>query len=162
MAASRRIDAPIAAGFHQTLSLPPRSATTAWPRPTDRAPTGRRRKSAPSCARPVCARRSLASAARSARAPAIGIAPLERCRLIHEHDRNVVADRVLQPARMADEARLIGPILEFALALRADENRQQLRRQGHLPGSWVIRYPNRSRARKSRRQLARTLTHRSR
>src|SRR5688572_20525900 len=126
IAASRRVAAPIAAGFHHTASLPPRSATTAWPKPTDRAPTGRRRKSAPSSARPVCARTSRGSGIATAMAPAIAIIRLDRRCLIHEHDRNVIAHRVLKAARVAHEARLILPILELALTLGTNEDRKQL------------------------------------
>ena len=60
---------------------------------------------------------------------------LEGCRLIYEHDRNVVADRVLELARVADEAGFIGTILELTLAFWANENRQQLRGERHLAGS---------------------------
>jgi hypothetical protein len=49
---------------------------------------------------------------------------LERSRLIHEHDRDVVADRIPEPARVTHKARFVGTILELALALRANENGQ--------------------------------------
>ena len=66
---------------------------------------------------------------------AIATASLERRRLIREHDRNVVAHRVLQAAVVTDEARLIGSIFELALALRAYEYGEQLRGQAHFAGS---------------------------
>src|SRR6476660_6037830 len=134
MAASRCVAAPIAAGFHHTASLPGLSATTAWPIPTERAPTGRRRNNAPSVARPVCACATSAAEIRMAPRRA-NDARLERSSLIREHDGDVVPHRVLQLAGVADEARLIGSILQLALALRADENGQQLRGERHEAGS---------------------------
>ena len=56
---------------------------------------------------------------------------LERNSLIREHDGNVVAYRILQAAVVADEARLIGAVLQLAFAFRADENGQQLWRESH-------------------------------
>src|SRR4029453_15338320 len=106
IAASRRVAAPIAAGFHHTASVPGRSATTAWPIPTERAPTGRRRNNAPSVARPVCACATPAAAIMMAPTMATD-SRLDRSSLIREHDGNVVAYRIFQAAVVADEARLI-------------------------------------------------------
>src|SRR5690349_2539291 len=111
----------MAAGFHHTASVPGLSATTACPIPTERAPTGRRRNNAPSVARPVCACATSAAEIRTAPKRA-NSALLERSRLIREHDGNVVPHRILQSARVADEAWLIGPVLQPAFAFRADEN----------------------------------------
>src|SRR5215203_3190119 len=135
IAASRRVAAPIAEGFHHTDSLPERSAATACPSPTERAPTGSRRNSAPSWASPFCARAAWASVAQRANTLAMMTDRLERSRLIHEHDRDVVSYRIPESARMTHEARLVGLILELALALRADEDRKQLWGESHLAGS---------------------------
>src|SRR5687767_7571348 len=102
--------------------------------PTERAPTGSNRKSAPSSAGPDCARATLVMPAPAA-STAANTTALERCRLIREHDGDVVAHRVSKAARVANERRLFGPILELALALGANENREQLRRKCHRAGS---------------------------
>src|SRR5215218_7323928 len=118
---SRRASAP---GFHHTASLPGRSATTAWPEPTDRAPTGRRRNSAPSSSAPFCADARGAAEARSASAAAERATALQRRRLIDEHDGDVVADGVAQTTRGAHERLLVLAVLELALALRAHQDGQ--------------------------------------
>ena len=51
---------------------------------------------------------------------------LERLRLINQHNGNIVTNFVAQPAAVTDELVRILAILEFALALRAHENFQQL------------------------------------
>src|ERR671935_737110 len=56
---------------------------------------------------------------------------LERLRLVHEHDGDVVLDAIHQPARLADDLLLLLAELELALALRAGEDLLELRRHRH-------------------------------
>src|SRR5688500_3917045 len=107
----------------------------AWPIPTARAPTGRRRKRAPSVSMPDCATTGCGAAIATAAASA---AILKRRRLINEHDGNVIADRVPEPARVADELCLRLAVLELTTALRADEDRQQLGRYAHRFSSGTL------------------------
>src|SRR5512140_2659081 len=52
-------------------------------------------------------------------------------RVVDEHDRDVVAHREAQAIDETDEHRLGLSIFEWTLALRADENFEQLRRETH-------------------------------
>src|SRR5689334_7047604 len=133
MAISRRSPRAIAAGFHHTASLPGSSPATAWPSPTARAPIGSRRKSAPSVAGFCAAERAGANAAIAAIAATTTARTtwLERRRLIDEHDRDVVAHRVGEAACRAHERRFLLAVLERPLALRADQDRQQLWSETH-------------------------------
>src|SRR5438876_731847 len=84
---------------------------------------------------------------------------LKRLRLIDEHDRDVIFDRVDQPAGLTGE-RLgggIGPMLERSLALGTDENLEQVGGEAH-----EVAYPSRLRDGSSRRHLGSTFTCRSR
>src|SRR5687767_15126189 len=114
---SRRVAAARAAGFHQRPSDPSRRATTAWPNPTARAPTGRNRNAPPSLPSLPCAARAGAWHTKAAR-----ISALQRSRLIDEHDGDIIAERIAEPAVLAIELRLLRMILELALALGADQN----------------------------------------
>src|SRR5215208_4761 len=164
MAASRFSRRASPAGFHHTASLPSSSAVTACPIPTARAPTGTRRNSAPSSASEPCAAadwtapHSTAAAATAARSPDA----LDRRRLIDQHDRDVIANGVAKPARATDEARFALLVFQLALALGADEDRQELGGQRHLALSPGSRKPKRRSADALRRQLGRTFTQRSR
>jgi hypothetical protein len=117
-------------------SLPMSDATTAWPRPTARAPTGASRKSAPSAENPPCAR-DAAVGAQSATTKAMHWSDrtryetLERRCLIDEHHGNVVADRIAELAGVAIERRLALAIFERALAARADEDFEKAWSEGH-------------------------------
>src|SRR5687768_12348230 len=104
---------------------------TAWPSPTARAPTGRSRNTAPSVATALCAPDGAVAAASIAAAAAMPLSALERRGLINQHDRDFVANRVSQSARRTHEARRIGLVLELAFALRAHQDRKELRREGH-------------------------------
>src|SRR5690606_14805621 len=132
------------------------AAVSARPRATERAPTGRtrtrqhssagERSSIPRiCACPGAACVAAARASTSATNPRFRLSrsPLrwigcrrtsERLRLVQQHDRNVVPHFIPKPARVADQLLLLGPILQLALALRANEDLQQLRIQ-HLSSS---------------------------
>src|SRR5687768_2235193 len=127
IAVSRVVCRASDAGLAQTASLPVSDATVACPWPRVRAPTGSSRNSAVS----LCAR-AAGNAAASASASA---ALAERRRLIYEHDRNVVAHRVLERARVADESAVLFPVLELALALWADEDLEKLLRHRHMTSS---------------------------
>src|SRR3989454_11310895 len=83
--------------------------------------------------------------------------PSEGFRLIDEHDGNVVFDGVNQTAGMTGEGFGIRPMLKRPLALRADENLEQVRGEAH-----EVAYPRRLRDGSSRRHLGRTFTCRSR
>src|SRR6266542_5843986 len=148
----------IAAGFHQTASLPGCSATMACPIPTALAPTGRSRKSAPSllledCPAAECTavesehtrraeRRSILPSAPSGRAlereviewarGASAGQTLKRRRLIDEHNRNVIPNRIPQGASVADKARFGLPIFQVAMTFRTDQNLEELRVEAHL------------------------------
>src|ERR1700694_4674070 len=113
------------AGFHQIPSLPGCAATIAWPIPTDCAPVGRRRKRAPSL--PVVVACAPAPPARR-----LATAKLERSRLIYQHDWDIIAHCVAQPALVADENLFRFPILELRLALGTHEDLEQTLRQTHL------------------------------
>src|SRR5881296_4303240 len=56
---------------------------------------------------------------------------LQRLRLVHEHDGDVVLDPVHQPARLANDLLLLFAEIELALALRAGEDLPELLRDGH-------------------------------
>src|SRR5512142_2395425 len=128
IAISRRSPRAIAAGFHHTASLPGSSPTTACPSPTARAPIGRRRNNAPSVAGFCATARAGASAAIIAIAARTTASTplLERRRLIDEHDRDGVAHGIGETARRTDQRRFTLAVLEWSLALRADQDRQQL------------------------------------
>src|SRR5207245_2554247 len=67
--------------------------------------------------------------------------PLEVLRLIDQHDRDIVLDRVDQAAGLADELFLRrGAVLERPLAFRADEDLQKIGRETH-PASAYGAYP---------------------
>src|SRR5688572_19950984 len=104
--------------------------------PTARAPTGRRRKSAPSSAVPPCA---CASRGKQRSASARPITTSERRRLIDQHDRDVVAYGVSQRTGGTEETLLPLTVLQLTLALRADEDGEQLRGDAHLRGSLGMR-----------------------
>src|SRR5438046_785364 len=120
----------MSAGFHQSPSEPIADATTACPIPDERAPVGSRNSVAPSpvvdCATTVRAPPSTTNHRRwSARA-------LKWRRLINEHDGDAVSNGVTQSAGVTDECRLSLAVFELAFAFRADEDGQQLRRDGHV------------------------------
>src|SRR5438477_5624978 len=56
---------------------------------------------------------------------------LQRLRLVHEHDGDVVLDAVHQLARLADDLLPLLAELQLALALRAGEDLLELRRDRH-------------------------------
>src|SRR5437762_4233547 len=56
---------------------------------------------------------------------------LQRLRLVHEHDGDVVLDAVHQLARLADDLLLLLAELQLALALGAGEDLLELRRHRH-------------------------------
>ena len=118
---SRRSAAASAAGFHQRPSEPSRRATTAWPSPTARAPTGRSRNAPPSLPALPCA--DSADASPSSRA---SVRRLVRRRLIDEHDGDAVSDSITEPAVFAEQPRLFRAILQVALALGANEDGEKL------------------------------------
>src|SRR2546430_8508283 len=76
--------------------------------------------SGPAALAPAGARRAPPRAAR-----------LQRLRLVHQHDGDVVVDPVHQPARLANDLLLLFAELELALALRAGEDLLELLRDGH-------------------------------
>src|SRR4030088_394757 len=124
--ASSRLSCPATdAGFHQIPSLPGFAATIAWPMPTACAPVGRRRKSAPSL--PVVVVCAPAPPARR-----LATAKLERSRLIYQHDWDIIAHGVAQPALVADQNLFRFQILELRLAFGTHENLEQTLRQAHL------------------------------
>jgi hypothetical protein len=86
---------------------------------------GRRRKRAPSL--PVDDNCAPAPPARR-----LATAKLERSRLIDQHDGNVVAHSVAEPARVADENLLRFTIFERRLALGTYEDFEQAFRQAHF------------------------------
>jgi hypothetical protein len=51
---------------------------------------------------------------------------LERRGLIDEHHGYVVAHRITKPAGVAKQTLLLLPVFELSLALRTDENAEQL------------------------------------
>src|SRR4051812_5494268 len=59
----------------------------------------------------------------------------ERRGFVDQHDRDVVAHRIAQAVDGAHEGGLGLPVLELPLALGADEDRQELRRERHIEGS---------------------------
>src|SRR5882757_11130124 len=124
IASSRLSCWAIDAGFHQMPSLPGFPATIAWPMPTACAPVGSSRKREPSLPVGSCALARPAMIAESA--------TLKRSRLIDQHDWDVVTDGIAQPTLVTEKGLLRLSILEFALALRADEDFEEARRQGHL------------------------------
>ena len=146
-----------------TRSTRCRAARRPWPGHPDRSRANGQKKKKCAVAAALPGRRADARAApphSSDRGGATGIVigTLERRRLIDEHDRNVVAHRVAQPARVAHEARFRFAILELALALRADENCEQLRGQGSF-ALFLSRVGSRTarERRGSRRQLGKHL-----
>jgi hypothetical protein len=88
------------------------------------APVGSSRKREPSLPVGSCARARPAMIAESA--------TLKRSRLIDQHDWDVVTDGIAQPTLVTEKGLLRLSILEFALALRANEDFEEARRQGHL------------------------------
>src|SRR5688500_15915645 len=69
------------------------------------------------------------TAVTTARVPATtapaGSNPLKRKRLIDQHDRDAVADRIAQTAGVTDQLGGFPSMLEFAFALRTDQNLEQ-------------------------------------
>jgi hypothetical protein len=59
-------------------------------------------------------------------------ARLKRSRLIDQHDWDVVTDGITQPTLVTEKSLLSLSILEFTLALGADEDFEETRRQAHL------------------------------
>ena len=96
IASSRFFCAPIDAGFHQIPSLPGFRRDHCLSHADGLRPVGSSRKSAPSLPLTSCARALPARSAESA--------TLERSRLVDQHDRNVVAHGVAQPALVAERA----------------------------------------------------------
>src|SRR6266702_7182715 len=88
----------IEAGFHQMPSLPGFSATIACPIPTACAPVGSNRKREPSLPVGVCACATPVTM--------LMMATLERSRLIDQHDWDVVAHGVPQPAFVTQQCLL--------------------------------------------------------
>src|SRR6267143_3577292 len=124
--ASSRLSCPATdAGFHQIPSLPGLAATIACPIPTACAPVGRRRKRAPSL--PV-----VVVWAPAPPATRLATAKLERSRLIDQHDGDIIAHGVAEPAFVADENLLRFTILELRLAFGTHEDLEQAFRQTHL------------------------------
>src|SRR5437764_11506531 len=107
------------AGFHQMPSLPGLAATIVCPIPAACAPVGRSRKREPSLPVGLCA---APLAATSAETPT-----LVRSRLINQHNGDVVAHRVPQPALRTKQRLLRFAVFELAFALRADEDFKQSR-----------------------------------
>src|SRR6267378_7483 len=112
------------AGFHQIPSLPGFMATMAWPIPTACAPVGNRRKSEPSLPVGVWARECPATNASNP--------TLKRSCLIDQHNGDVVAHGVPEPALVTKKDLLGLPVFELGLALWTDEDFQETRRQAHL------------------------------
>src|SRR5215212_102142 len=150
-------------GFDQIASLPSLSATAACAIPTVCAPTGSRRNSAPSeldwAARlgALTTLPALTSAAMTQ-----GRRTLERRRLIDQHDRDVIAYRIPEGARVTNETRFSFTIFEIALAPGANEDLEKLCVNAHLRSSFAWEYPNRSSADVLFRQFGSTLIHKSR
>jgi hypothetical protein len=86
--------------------------------PTACAPVGRSKKREPSLPL-TCPRAPPARSADSAK--------LERSRLIDQHDGDVVADSVAQPALVAQQRLFFFAILELALALGTHEYFEETR-----------------------------------
>src|SRR5262245_44687546 len=127
----------------------------ACPMPAARAPTGNTRNNAPELSGWSCAVRRWA---KSASSPAAHRAVrLEAARLIDQHDRDVVLDRIREAARVTHEL-LVGrrAVLERPFALGANQQCAQLWSETH------VRYPRRFRVGAWRRQRGNTLTCRSR
>src|SRR5437660_2802320 len=142
------------AGFQKAASPCPSRETAVCPKPTASAPTGNKRNSAPEfsvvgAAPPWAARR-----ADSATASGRKGTPLERLRLIDQHDRDVVVDGVDQATRVTHEGfrRRRRAVLERAFALRADEDLEEFGGEAHAT------YPRRVSDGLWRRQRGRTLT----
>ena len=57
--------------------------------------------------------------------------PLLLLRLVDQQYRNLVPDRVAQATTRAVQRRHLGPVFQVTLALRTDEDRQQLRWDAH-------------------------------
>ena len=57
-----------------------------------------------------------------------------RC-IVDQHDGNIIPHRVSQVAGVTDKRRVRGHVLERALALGADQNGEELRRERHVEGS---------------------------
>src|SRR5207247_521405 len=150
-------------GFQNTASPLPSRVTALCPIPTARAPTGNNRNSPPAFCAPSAA---MAWAPRWTGGPADrhsarAIRPLERLRLIDQHDRDVVLDREDQPALVTHQ--LLGgrggggAMLQGPLALGADEDIEQVGGEAHGRA-----YPRRWSDGASRRQRGSTFTWRSR
>src|SRR5919206_325801 len=71
---------------------------------------------------------------------------LQRRRLIDQHDRDVVAHRVADAARVTHERRLSRSIFQVALAPGAHEDCEELLRERHRDPPCGTRYPKRRRA----------------
>ena len=60
----------------------------------------------------------------------------ERCRLVDQHDRDVVAHRVPEATGLADQHRVGRMVVKLAIALRADEDREEFLSECHVAGPW--------------------------
>src|SRR5205085_2637524 len=60
----------------------------------------------------------------------------DRLRLVDEHDRNVISNRIAQSAGATDKYRFHFTVLERPFALGTYENLEQLRRQTHCACSF--------------------------
>src|SRR6267154_2398334 len=155
------------AGFQNAASPRPAIAIAVCPMPTDWAPTGNTRNSAPALRGKSCAIRRLSGWAVRKR-KAIGntqppnrstAPPSEALRLIDQHDWDVVFDRIHQAAGVTGErfGGRIGAVLERAFAFRAHQNLQQVGGEAH-----EVAYPSRLSDTASRRHFGMTFTWRSR
>src|SRR6266513_538318 len=154
------------AGFQNAASPRPAIAIAVCPMPTDWAPTGNTRNSAPalrgkswagSRASGLAVKTRKASHRRPpTRQPA---RPSEALRLIDQHDGDVVFHRIDQPAGVTGErfGGGIGAVLEWALAFRAHQNLEQVGGEAH-----EVAYPSRLSDSASRRHFGITFTWRSR
>src|SRR3990172_1211363 len=117
------------AGFQNAASAVWASAMPAWPSAVVRAPTAISKNVAPPS---VTSLGVWPARGRVRPRPATIRASLERLRLINEHDRDIVLDRVDEAAGVAGELFLgLGVVFEVALALGADEDFKQVGRQAH-------------------------------
>src|SRR6266536_4515727 len=157
------------AGFQNAASPRPSAPTAVCPMPTAWAPIGKTRNSAPALRGSSWAESwtvgKMESASKTGMETASPIPtvphsnlPSEGLRLIDQHDRDVVLDRVDQPAgvtgKLLDGS---GAVLERPLALWADEDLEEIGREAH-----DVTYPRRLSEGSWRRHLGSTLTCRSR
>src|SRR5438105_3915378 len=110
----------------------------------------------PASVRLVCAP-AVAPAATSNRAAA-GTPRLKRRCLIDQHYRNVITNRITQPASVTYQRLLAFAVLELAFAFWTNQNLQQLCTQTHFCFPVPVRYPNRESAAGSLLQFGSTFT----